>query len=135
MLGASALLHLGAARAPRPAEEEGRRVDKVVEVPFDRHRFLLQELVAKQLTSRKICDKPAVFAKEMAVPFPRRHRGRRGSASALLARMRRTRQGGALLPLARKKNLVELTVDQLRAGRPGHHCHLQEVWCTPGCLG
>ena len=27
--------------------------------------------------------------------------------------MRRTRQGGALLQLSRKKNLVELTVDQL----------------------
>ena len=78
-------------------------------MPFDRHRFLLQELVAKQLTSRKISDRSAVFAKEMTVPFLVDIE----VAEALLARMRRTRQGGALLPLAHKKNLVELTVDQL----------------------
>ena len=84
-------------------------LDRVVEVPFDRHRFLLQELIAKQLTSRKVSDRSAVYQKEMVVPFLVDME----VAEALLARMRRTRQGGALLPLTRRKTRVELQVDQL----------------------
>jgi len=84
-------------------------LDKVVEVPFDRHRFLLQELIAKQLTSRKVSDRSAVYKKEMVVPFLVDIE----VAEALLARLRRTRQGGALLPLTRRKTRVELQVDQL----------------------
>ena len=78
-------------------------------MPFDRHRFLLQELIAKQLTSRKVSDRSAVYQKEMVVPFLVDIE----VAEALLARMRRTRQGGALLLLTRKKGHVELQVDQL----------------------
>ena len=81
----------------------------MVEVPFDRHRFLLQELIAKQLTSRKVSDRSAVYKKEMVVPFLVDIE----VAEALLARLRRTRQGGALLPLTRRKTRVELQVDQL----------------------
>ena len=80
--------HLG------PHKKKVVALDKVVEVPFDRHRFLLQELIAKQLTSRKVSDRSAVYQKEMVVPFLVDIE----VAEALLARMRRTRQGGALLP-------------------------------------
>ena len=95
--------HLG------PHKKKVAALDRVVEVPFDRHRFLLQELIAKQLTSRKVSDRSAVYQKEMVVPFLVDIE----VAEALLARMRRTRQGGALLPLTRKKGRVELQVDQL----------------------
>ena len=84
-------------------------LERVVEVPFDRHRYLLQELIAKQLTSRKITDREAKYEKEMTVPFLVDVE----VAEALLARMRRTRQGGALLPLERKGKGAELQVDQL----------------------
>ena len=42
-------------------------LNKKVEVQLDRHRYLFQEAVAKQLTSKKVKDKAAVWQKELVV--------------------------------------------------------------------
>ena len=49
-------------------------LDKKVEVQLDRHRYLVQESLAKQLTAKKIKDRTACYLKKVVVPSGHKER-------------------------------------------------------------